>query len=64
MTICFAIAGAAVFILRIILVVENRKRDREQGVMASEEISAAERTDEGLLTDRTDGKNKSFRYLL
>ncbi|KEF56759.1 uncharacterized protein A1O9_06949 [Exophiala aquamarina CBS 119918] len=64
MTICFAIAGAAVFILRIVLVVENRKRDREQGVMASEEISAAERTDEGILTDRTDGKNKSFRYLL
>ena len=64
MTICFAIAGAAVFILRIVLVVENRKRDREQGVMASEEISAAERTDEGLLTDQTDGKNKSFRYLL
>jgi hypothetical protein len=63
MTICFAIAGAAVFILRIVLVVENRKRDREQGVMVSEEISA-EGTDVGLLMDRTDGKNKSFRYLL
>lgn len=55
------------FILRIVLVVENRKRDREQGVTVSEEISAertAERTAEGILTDRTDGKNKSFRYLL
>lgn len=51
------------FILRIVLVVENRKRDREQGAVAPEETSA-ERPDEGILTDRTDGKNKSFRYLL
>lgn len=63
MTICFAIAATAVFILRIVLVFENRKRDREQGGMVSEEMPA-ERTDEGILADRTDGKNKSFRYLL
>ena len=47
----------------MVLGVENRKRDREQAATASEEISA-ERTDEPILVDRTDGKNKSFRYML
>lgn len=47
----------------MVLVIENRKRDREHGIVVSAEHST-ERTDATTLADRTDGTNKSFRYLL
>ncbi|KAH7129205.1 major facilitator superfamily domain-containing protein [Dactylonectria macrodidyma] len=57
-TICFGIATVTMLVLRVSLIMENRRRDRLQESSASTQY---QQDDE--ISDETDGKNMNFRYV-
>ncbi|OJJ38114.1 hypothetical protein ASPWEDRAFT_104581 [Aspergillus wentii DTO 134E9] len=65
--ICFAVTIAMAAIFRVYLQWENHRRDKTQGVSIDPEASRAVRLgvdDRILAVDETDGRNKSFRYVV
>ncbi|KAH7139890.1 major facilitator superfamily domain-containing protein [Dactylonectria estremocensis] len=57
-TICFGIATVTMMVLRVSLIMENRRRDRLQ-----ESSASAQHQQDDEISDETDGKNLNFRYV-